>query len=51
MWYEMWYKSGALSASRMLNAIYIRGLGVVCGGRGIREQVMLVDVIKTIRAI
>ena len=33
----MWYKSGALSASRMLNAIYIRGLRGVCGGgAGIR---------------
>ena len=32
MWYKMWYKSEALSASGMLNAIYIKGLRGVCGG-------------------
>ena len=37
----MWYKSGALSASRMLNAIYIRGLRGVCGGGAERHKQVL----------
>jgi hypothetical protein len=36
VWYKMWYKSEALSASGMLNAIYIKGLRGVCGGGAVR---------------